>query len=363
VTNRFSVLFRCDASPSIGLGHLVRCLALADELHENHGVAVTFGLRASPLASEMVKRRSYPILEAPEGGVFDQEAWLLECILKSGAEILVVDVRDDLSKTALEGLAEKGTIIAVLDDLSDRRWAADLAFYPPVPQVHRVDWSGFRGRLCVGWEWIVLRSQFAERFPPRDNSKCSLLVAMGGSDPAGLTLKAVRALDRLDEDFESVIFESTSFESTIIVGAGFCHRESLQDLLGQTRRHFTVREDVSEMSAAMAQADLAVCSFGMTSYELAAMGVPAVCVCLTEDHAESASALVGAGMGISVGVNDQDTETLLAAAVERLLVDKNARAQMSARARELVDGRGARRIAELLVGTAAGRTGTARWSS
>jgi spore coat polysaccharide biosynthesis protein SpsF len=178
-----------------------------------------------------------------------------------------------------------------------------------------------------------------------------LLIAMGGSDPAGLTLKAVRALDRLDEDFESVIFEST-----IIVGAGFCHRESLLDLLGQTRRHFTVREDVSEMSAAMAQADLAVCSFGMTSYELAAMGVPAVCVCLTEDHAESASALVAAGVGISVGVDDQDTETRLGAAVERLLVDKNARAQMSVRAGELVDGRGARRITEVLVSAAAVRT-------
>jgi len=343
VTIRLSVLFRCDASPSIGLGHLVRCLALADELHEDHGVAVSFAMRASPLASAMVKRRSYPILRAPDGGVLDHQAWLSDCVLQSGAQILVVDVRDDLPQAALNALAEKGTMIAVLDDLSDRRWAADLAFYPPVPQVRRVDWSGFRGRLCVGWEWIVLRSQFAEPFPSRYNSKCSLLIAMGGSDPAGLTLKAVRALDRLDEDFESVI----------IVGAGFCHRQALRDLLGQTRRRFAVREDVSEMSAAMAQADLAVCSFGMTSYELAAMGVPAACVCLTEDHAESASALVAAGMGISVGVNDQDTETRLAAAVEGLLVDKNARAQMSTQARELLDGRGTSRIAELLVSTPA----------
>jgi spore coat polysaccharide biosynthesis predicted glycosyltransferase SpsG len=344
----------------MGLGHLVRCLALADELHAKHDVAVSFAVRASPLASEMVKRRSYPALQPPDGRVFDQEAWLHDCVLKSGAQILVVDVRDDLSKAALESLAGKGTIIAVLDDSSDRRWAANLAFYPPVPQVRRVDWSGFRGRLCVGWEWIVLRSQFAEPFPPRDNSKCTLLllIAMGGSDPAGLTLKAVRAVDRLGEDFESVIFEST-----IIVGAGFCHRQALGDLLGQTRPRFTVREDVSEMSAAMAQADLAVCSFGMTSYELAAMGVPAVCVCLTEDHAQSASALVAAGMAISVGVDDQDTETRLAAAVEGLLVDKNARAQMSARARELVDGRGARRIAELLVSTAVARTNTGKRDS
>ena len=345
MTNRLSVLFRCDASPSIGLGHLVRCLALADELRENHGVAVSFAMRASPLASELVKRRSYPILQAPDGAVFDQEAWLRDCILKSGAQILVVDVRDDLSKAALESLVGKGTVVAVLVDLSERRWAADLAFYPPVPQVEKVDWSAFRGKLCIGWEWVVLRPQFAQSAPLRKSSKCSLLIAMGGSDPAGLTLKAVRAVDGLGGDFESVI----------IVGAGFCHRQALGDVLGQTRRRFTVREDVSEMSAAMAQADLAVCSFGMTSYELAAMGVPAVCVCLTEDHAESASGLVAAGMAISVGVDDQDTETRLAAAVEGLLVDKNARGQMSARARELVDGRGAWRIAEVLVSTAAGR--------
>jgi spore coat polysaccharide biosynthesis predicted glycosyltransferase SpsG len=344
------MLFRCDASPEIGLGHVVRCLALADELHENHGVAVSFAMRPSSLASEMVKRRAYPILQPRDSGAFDQEAWLHDCLLKSGAHTLVVDVRDDLSKAALDALAAKGAFIALLDDASERRWAADIAFYPPVPQVQRMDWAGFRGRLCVGWEWLVLRPQFARSFLPRNNSSRnnsirSLLIAMGGSDPAGLTLKAVRAVDGLDGDFESVI----------ILGPGFCHGKSLREFLGRTRRRFTIREDVSEMSSAMAEADLAICSFGMTAYELAAMGVPSVYSCLTADHEESASALVAAGMGFSVGVDDQETETRLTAAVERLLVDENARAQMSRRAREHVDGRGASRVAGLLCSIAAAR--------
>jgi spore coat polysaccharide biosynthesis predicted glycosyltransferase SpsG len=354
VTSQFSMLFRCDASPEIGLGHLVRCLALADELRDNHGAAVTFAMRPSSLASEMVKQHAYSILQAPGGGVFDQKAWLRDCLSTSGAQTLVVDVRDDLSKLTLDALVGKGTLIALLDDASDRRWAADLAFYPPVPQVQRIDWSGFRGRLCIGWEWLVLRPQFARSVPPRkqsplDNSNISLLIAMGGSDPAGLTLKAVRAADRLDGDFESVV----------ILGSGFCHRQSLQQLLGRTRRKFTVRESVSEMSDAMAKADLAICSFGMTAYELAAMGVPSVYSCLTADHEESASALVAAGMGVSVGVDDQGTETRLAAAVERLLVDENARVRMSTCARELIDGHGATRVAELLVSTAAARCNSA----
>jgi spore coat polysaccharide biosynthesis predicted glycosyltransferase SpsG len=352
-TNRLSMLFRCDASPEIGLGHVVRCLALADELHRNHGVAVGFAMRASPLGSEIVKRQAYPVLQAADSGDFDYAAWLNDCMRQSQAQVLIVDVRDDLPKAALDALAGRGAVIALLEDLSERRWAADLAFYPPVPQVQRMDWSGFRGRLCIGWEWLVLRPQFAQSFPPRNDSprnhaKCSLLIAMGGSDPAGLTLKAVRAVDRLDANFESAIFESV-----IILGSGFCHGQSLRELLGQTRQRFTVREDVSEMSAAMAEADLAICSFGMTAYELAATGVPSVYACLTLDHEESASALVAAGMGVSVGVDDRDTETRLAGAVERLLMDENARAQMTARARELVDGRGASRVADLLVRTAA----------
>jgi spore coat polysaccharide biosynthesis protein SpsF len=297
------------------------------------------------LAAELVQRRGYPIFLASDSEILNQEAWLSDCILKSAAQILIADVRDDLSRTTLDALAKQGTVIALLDDLSDRRLAADFVFYPPVPQLERVDWSGFRGKLCIGWEWIVLRPQFADSVAPRDRSKFSLLVAMGGSDPAGLTLKAVRALDRLDEEFESVI----------VVGVGFCHRQALRELLGQTRRRFEVREDVSEMSAAMAEASMAICSFGMTAYELAAMGVPSVYVCLTDDHAQSASALATAGMGISVGVNDQDVDTRLAIAAEKLLADKNARTQMSLRARELLDGRGASRIAELLVSGHAAR--------
>jgi spore coat polysaccharide biosynthesis protein SpsF len=49
----------------------------------------------------------------------------------------------------------------------------------------------------------------------------------------------------------------------------------------------------------MAQADLAIASFGMTAYELACMEVPALYFCLTADHAESCQAFVEAGMAMS----------------------------------------------------------------
>ena len=58
---------------------------------------------------------------------------------------------------------------------------------------------GHTGQLHVGWEWVLLRREFAQRPSQLPHERPLVLVTMGGSDPAGLTLKAVSALDLLDE--------------------------------------------------------------------------------------------------------------------------------------------------------------------
>ena len=98
------------------------------------------------------------------------------------------------------------------------------------------------------------------------------------------------------------------------------------------------------MPGLMAEADLAVASFGVTAYELAAMGVPAVYLCVTEDHAESASAFVEADMAVCLSRFSHATEPMLAEAVRRLLSDASRRVQMADLARRRVDGRGVERI-------------------
>lgn len=332
-------MFRCDASPEIGLGHIVRCLALADELRREHGIPVGFALRGGSLGPTMVTRHGYPAFDGSRENIASRyEDWLRDSMRQVNARMLVTDVRDSLSRGTLEKLGEEGYLIAVLDDLSDRRFAADLAFYPPVPQVLRADWKMFRGRRYVGWEWSILRSQFRKAAARSPQQKPSILIAMGGTDPAGLTLHAVRVLGSLTGDFDGVI----------VLGRGFQHMPALEELLAKTTRRFEVLADVSDMGAVMAKATMAVCSFGMTAYELAAMGVPAIYLCLSPDHAASATAFVDAGMGWSVGIFSEVTDAGLAETIDRLLRDSGLREKMSLRSRALIDGEGATRIAEVL---------------
>lgn len=339
-----SILFRCDGSVEIGLGHVVRCLALADELREIHSCRAAVAMRNGPLGYEMVQKKGYTVFDSPENGApFDYAFWLKDVVDKVKPHALVLDVRDDLPVELVRSFRDLGVLIVTIDDPSQRRLAADLAFYPPVPQVRKMDWTGFTGKLYSGWEWVILRPEFGRRrqsaIRNRQSAIPRILVTMGGSDPAGLTLKAVEALDLLNEDFESVV----------ALGPGFCHHEALQDLLARTRRRFDVRQNVSDMPDLMAQADLAVASFGVTAYELAAMGVPAIYSCLTEDHAESASVFQKEGIGISLGIYTEKSDGILAAQVKRLLSDKRLRISMTAHALHTTCGDGVSKIAQKIM--------------
>jgi spore coat polysaccharide biosynthesis predicted glycosyltransferase SpsG len=337
VTHPPSILFRCDASAEIGFGHLVRCLALADELHRRAAIPASFALRETSSGSGLVREHGHNVFFLPSVPG-DYGAWLAETMRHVNAKILVVDVRDDLSRSQLERVRAAGRLVVLLDDISDRRFAADLAFYPPVPQVAGADWSTFRGERFVGWEWIILRSQFAAPSNRQPSSGRSLLITMGGSDPAGLTLQAVRAVELADSACDPVI----------VLGSGFQHKSALLELVATARRPFTIRENVSDMRALMIHSDLALCSYGMTAFELAASRVPAIYLCLSADHAQSASALANAGVGLSLGVFSDVRDEVLAQTLSALLADPAHRAQMSEKGPRLIDGHGARRIAELL---------------
>ncbi len=330
------VVFRCDGDAELGLGHVYRSIALADELRDRHGCGVKFAMVRGEVGASAIRNAGYELERKADEG--QEDPWLDEVISRLRAGVLVLDVRSGLRRESVDAWRARGVLVATVDDPSERRLAADLAFYPPVPQVRRLDWTGFQGELHVGWEWVVLRRQFAEsssRVPP----ECpTVLVTMGGSDPAGITLKGVSALDLIDDDFRTVV----------VLGAGFAHGEALEGLVRRAHRRFDVRRNVNDMASIMRSADLGLASFGVTAYELAACGVPAVHICLTEDHAEAASVFSQEGIALCLGVHKAVTPGMIAGEVGALLRDRGALIRMSRRALSLVDGLGARRIAEMM---------------
>src|SRR5258708_10518796 len=248
--------------------------------------------------------------------------------------MLIVDARRRLLRTELAGLAAKARTIAILDDISDRRLAATHAYYTPLPQVAELSWKGSSCKVRIGWEWSLLGFD-PTRFRRNENRSgpvqmpVQIIVTMGASDPKDYTRLALKAAMRV----------TTPARLRFIIGPNFANRRALADEIKIAG--FEALDNVADLAGEFARADLALISFGVTAYEMAALGVPSLYLALTEDHARSASAFCQAGVG-DIVAPELDS---IASALARLIGDRERRRTMSEAGRTMIDGQGAVRIA------------------
>lgn len=349
--NKNTVLIRCDASARVGYGHLVRCLALAEAMRDSGRWEVIFAITEDQGGVEAARARGFRVEKLHSATDVNAEGrWITLLVERHQCQLLVADVRTQLSASALQSIRFSGVKVAVIDDISERRLSADIAFYPPIPQIAELDWSNFEGQLNAGWEWILMPQLFsAERSTQElatktgansknEHSVPRLLITMGGSDPAGLTIVVLEAIDSMSEEFEV----------TLIIGNAFQHVKPLKALLASARRQYHVLHNPPSMATVMAEADFAIASFGATAYELAAMGVPAIHLCLTDDHAHSASALAAANASVNLGVYSNVNHTQIQHALRDWLHDPESRKKVGQTARALIDGHGVSRVIQSL---------------
>jgi spore coat polysaccharide biosynthesis protein SpsF len=325
-----TVIVRCDGGSALGLGHVRRCLSIARALRDREGFGVRFAMKDNALAMAPAQTAGFPVDVMPAGA--KEVDWLLDLGQAHKPVAMLLDVRTDLSATSVMRLRGADMIVATIDDASSRRLSADASFYPPVPQAFALDWRGAEAEPHIGWEWVALGQDMSSLLSSK-SGRPRVIVSMGGSDPHGLTIPAVKALSGID----------VAFDATVVLGPGADHR--LDKDVARIAPRFTVVRSPNDLPRLMAEADLGLISFGVTAYELAALGVPALYMCLTEDHAASASAFERAGMGVSLGVASTIGEAKIAIEVEDLLKDRERRRAMAAAGRLHLDGRGAQRIA------------------
>jgi len=339
------ILIRCDVGYEVGYGHIVRCLALAAVLKAEYDCEVTFAMLSSTDSVAKIQKEGHRVIQKDSDKDSMDEAWWLERIaLDLQPRALILDVRTGLKGKDLLSIRERGVVVVSIDDPSDRKFFSDLFFAPPVPQLKNMDRNLFSGDCYIGWEWVLLRPQFAmtkrrqvlKSAKIDGRSEQTLLISMGGSDPKGLTLTALEAVERLGIELRTIV----------VLGGGFMHHEKLKSFLKMTEKNYQIQSEVNDIAQLMAAADIAVASFGVTAYELAAVGTPALYLCLSPDDQQSAFALEIAGFGKIVGLADSVSRIHLSKIIEERLISTS---KYDLQHKLLMDGLGATRIASKIM--------------
>jgi spore coat polysaccharide biosynthesis protein SpsF len=344
------ILFRLDAGPLAGLGHIGRCLPVAAALAAL-GATCRFLVSGGEPGPKRLRAAGFRVEELSVGGAVTFWDWLSQ--QNAPFDAYFFDVRDDLGRNNLREL-KKSAVVAVLDDPTAKRLEADLAFYPPVPQVEELDWTGFAGKKHVGFDWVAIEPVPDTLASPQTPATLStnnvpavsqtdgpipLLVTMGGTDPFGLSVLALRALALV----------KTPITATVVVGATCPSLPLCRELAAALGARARLVLGPVPLPPLMDQARAALAAFGVTAYELAARGIPAVLLGITPDHVRSAGCLSTANAAILAGYYKETTPMALAACLDRLIGDPQLLAATRANARNLGLGQGAENIARALL--------------
>ncbi len=348
---RGPLVFRVEAGPAIGSGHLMRCLALAEAHADRNGSAIFVTTGQAPALEDRVSEGGFEVahIEGPVGTVEDASS-TLGIAERARADFVFVDGYD-FGPTYHQKLRSTGPPLAVMDDGKERQsQVADLV----INQNLHASEASYRGReahtrLLLGVEHVLLRREFMRFSKWRRKVSAGanrLLVTLGGSDPENVTENVVRALA-----------PHHTVDATVVVGGANPRLERLEALAASAGAHIRIRANVRSMAAIMSRSDVAISSGGSTVWELAFMGLPAIVGASTAVEELVLGGLKKNDVFCLAGRFAANRGESIVDEALALLGDTSRRTTMSTRARALIDGNGTSRVLDAMDEVLAARTG------
>lgn len=259
-------------------------------------------------------------------------------------DAIVVDLASDVPglSSALRG-AMPGAVLAVLDSvaLRDPHFDVMVNLCNHHPRLRRPERRSMA--YAEGPRYGILRPAFARaRSRSRGGSarRREVLVTFGGADPCRHTARVLAALARLPVRPDVV---------HVVAGAAF---ESIDAVVAAARRAGVPVQSysrVEDMAGLMNRCRFACSGSGTTALELCCLGVPALVLAQNAREARFAGTLERSGAVQLLGRGRRASGRRLADAAADLLADDARVARMSRAGRKLVDGRGAARVAGLVL--------------
>ena len=339
-----SLAIWCEANTNIGLGHFTRCNAIAEVLNKSHKWKIHFIMSAGCVVSQKDIDSCFELHTRHKNLSKNKNVnhWRLKVTLEVGASAVLWDINENIPEKFITELRKRNICLVTLDDPTKKRLFCDLAFYPPVPQVKKMNWDNFLGKNYCGWDWVPLRSSLLRNRRHFDENELvnkeplSLVISMGGSDPKGMIFDVLDVVESVD----------LPLKTNILLGPAFDKRSKLNNFLKTCKKKHNIYSGTFDVGKLFAEADLAIISYGVTAFEMALLGTPSLLICLTADHGEAAMIFDLNKISINLGEFNTLTKQKLASKLDYLLKNKKERICMAKNGFEAIDGLGVVRIAK-----------------
>ncbi|WP_314628069.1 UDP-2,4-diacetamido-2,4,6-trideoxy-beta-L-altropyranose hydrolase [uncultured Selenomonas sp.] len=325
-----NVVFRVDASLQIGSGHLMRCLTLAERLHERENANVVFVSRdLEGNLIEFVKCKGYRVLMLPRilearKDLFGYEAWLTvdkktdaeECI-----EILQGELHPDfliVDSYAIDEVWERmvrpyvGEIV-VIDDLANRVHDCDVLLDQNFYRDKETRYEKLVPRSCrcfLGPRYVLLRKEFyntKKKLRRRSGKIDNILVFYGGVDLTNETEKAIFA----------ILKSGIKAHVNVILGQSNPYRDRIKGLCDKYK-NIEIHCQIDNISTYMNDADLSLGGGGTAIWERYFLELPTLVTSIADNQVKSCESCGLAGYIWYLGKAEDVSEEMLVRALSKI---------------------------------------------
>ena len=333
------ILFKTEANSQIGSGHFQRCLILADALTQKSQMQIGFILSNTPESLHLtLLDKGYHVLTHP----FDPENESINICrrfseIKEKKNLLIIDSDQPVYYDPyFQRTIISNDIILFHITFMHREsyYSHIIANQNLLSKYHQYSVQDYTRKL-LGPDYAVLQPSFLKlrskglRF---NETVRTILISFGGADRHNVTLKVLKKLHQLQTDAQIIVVVGMLYEHISLL------KKAIDDFSNIEIKLF---QNTQQMPELMYQADLAITSGGLTSWELACLGVPNVIISTSSREALSAELLHREGYALYIGHHEQieDVNGRL-----DILSDEKLRFQFHQKSSLLVDGMGTQRI-------------------
>ncbi len=345
------IIIRADASPQMGIGHVTRCLALAQTWQLDGGRVIFLSHNISDALHQRITDAGMDVIPIEQSYPNSQD---LETTLEVLRTCSVGSIRNPpwlildgyhFDSIYQQAVRTAGYLLLVIDDMAHlSAYHADILLNQNLGTEKLSYTCDQDTTLLLGSRYVLLRQEFLtwhgwqRKIAGIANR---VLITMGGSDPDNVTFNIVHALEQVEVD---------GLETVVVVGGSYSHYEMLQSAISKHRHKIRLERNALNMPELMAWADVAVTAGGSTCWELAFMSVPYLVLAIAENQLGVVTQLDEMGMVINLGWHQQVTSSQIAQSLMYLLESAERRTLLAYRCHAQVDGDGVYRVSAKIRG-------------
>lgn len=316
-----------EGGEAIGFGHLTRCISIY-QAFEKRGMRARFIINGDKTVKGLMKNIRHEIFDW-----IGEKERLLE-IIKNKADLVIVD--SYLAELSLyKKISGLGKTTVYIDDSNRLPYPKGIVVNATV-YAKKLDFrKNPSSTYLLGKDYALFRKEFWDIPAKKINRKVSImLVFLGGTDSRNLTVSVLKQLGKKFPDLNKIA----------IIGKGTGKRQNRAD-----RTKLLFGPDAKTIRKIMLSSDIAITTGGLTLYELAKTGVPAVAVAAAENQMMSIRTLDDSGLISYAGSwKDKGLMEKIANCVDRLQ-PYGLRHRRSARLRKLFNKDSTLRLADKLI--------------